>query len=194
VQAFTLEPLQSRRFADAVDTSFQTSVRRIRVRALLTAVAILAIFSAVTLVLWIGAQAVLAGEMTAGELGQFLLYAIFVAGGAASLSEMWGEVQRAAGATERLMELLTAEPRVTAPATPVGFADADGGRIALERVSFTSASRSPPARRSRSSGRRAPANRRCFSCCCVSMTRKPDESSSTASTSAWPGPRSCASV
>jgi ATP-binding cassette subfamily B protein len=141
VQAFTLEPLQSRRFADAVDTSFQTSVRRIRVRALLTAVAILAIFSAVTLVLWIGAQAVLAGEMTAGELGQFLLYAIFVAGGAASLSEMWGEVQRAAGATERLMELLTAEPRVTAPATPVGFAGADGGRIALERVSFTYPSR-----------------------------------------------------
>ncbi len=141
VQAFTLEPLQSKRFADAVEATFTTAVRRIKTRALLTALAILTIFGAITLVLWIGAQAVLANEMTAGELSQFVIYAIFVAGSAASLSEMWGEVQRAAGATERLMELLTAKPSIVPPLNPLRFPTTGNGRITFEAVSFSYPSR-----------------------------------------------------
>jgi ATP-binding cassette subfamily B protein len=141
VQAFTLEKLQSDRFSDAVDDTFSTAIRRIRTRALLTALAILTIFGAITLVLWLGAQAVLAGEMTAGELGQFVMYAIFVAGSAASLSEMWGEVQRAAGATERLMELMSAEPGIVAPLHPTPLPDRGRGEIAFEDVSFSYPSR-----------------------------------------------------
>ena len=141
VQAFTLESLQSERFAAAVDETFTTAIRRIRTRALLTALAILTIFGAITLVLWLGAQAVLADEMTPGELSQFVIYAIFVAGSAASLSEMWGEVQRAAGATERLMELLTAEPNIVPPLNPLSFPETGNGRIAFEAVSFSYPSR-----------------------------------------------------
>lgn len=141
VQAFTLETLQSERFAEAVDDTFVTAIRRIRARALLTALAILTIFGAITLVLWIGAQAVLADEMTAGELSQFVIYAIFVAGSAASLSEMWGEVQRAAGATERLMELLTAEPNIVPPENPLPFPVPPRGHIVFEDVSFSYPSR-----------------------------------------------------
>ncbi|MEE8237635.1 MAG: ABC transporter transmembrane domain-containing protein [Gammaproteobacteria bacterium] len=141
VQAFTLESLQSKRFAAAVDQTFDTAVRRIRIRALLTAIAILTIFGAITLVLWIGAQAVLANEMSAGELSQFVIYAVFVASSAASLSEMWGEVQRAAGATERLMELLAAEPNIVPPKNPLPFPETGNGRIAFESVSFSYPSR-----------------------------------------------------
>ncbi|MEE8542258.1 MAG: ABC transporter transmembrane domain-containing protein [Gammaproteobacteria bacterium] len=141
VQAFTLESLQSKRFAAAVDQTFGTAVRRIRIRALLTAIAILTIFGAITLVLWIGAQAVLADEMSAGELSQFVIYAVFVASSAASLSEMWGEVQRAAGATERLMELLAAEPNIVPPLNPLPFPEAGNGRIVFETVSFSYPSR-----------------------------------------------------
>jgi len=141
VQAFTLESLQSKRFADAVDLTFTTGIRRIRIRALLTAIAILTIFGAITLVLWIGAQAVQADEMSAGELSQFVIYAVFVASSAASLSEMWGEVQRAAGATERLMELLTAEPNIVPPLNPLPFPETGNGRIVFESVSFSYPSR-----------------------------------------------------
>ena len=141
VQALTLETLQIERFAEAVDDTFVTAIRRIRTRALLTALAILTIFGAITLVLWIGAQAVLADEMTAGELSQFVIYTIFVAGSAASLSEMWGEVQRAAGATERLMELMTAEPNIVPPENPLPFPVPPRGHIVFEDVSFSYPSR-----------------------------------------------------
>ena len=141
VQAFTLEDLQSKRFADAVTIAFKTAVRRIRVRALLTATAILFIFGAVTFVLWLGTQSVMAGEMSGGQLGQFLVYAIFAAGSAAGLSEMWGEVQRAAGAMERLVELLETEPKIIAPANPVALPAISEGRISFEAVSFSYPSR-----------------------------------------------------
>ena len=121
VQAFTLEELQSRRYQDAVEDSFTAAVRRTRVRALLTAFGITLIFGGITLVLWIGAHAVLAGEMTGGQLGQFLLYAGLVGTSAAALTEMWGEVQRAAGAMERLSELLHARPNIAAPRASVGY-------------------------------------------------------------------------
>jgi ATP-binding cassette subfamily B protein len=103
--------------------------------------AITGMFSALILVLWIGARAVLAGEMSGGELGQFVLYALFVAMSAAALSETWGEVQRAAGAMERLLELLAAEPQIKAPENPVPFPDHREGRIRFEEVTFSYPSR-----------------------------------------------------
>ena len=141
VQAFTLEKLQSERFADAVKLAFQTAVQRIRVRSLLTGIAILFIFGAITFVLWIGTHSVMRGEMTGGQLGQFLLYAIFVATSAAALSEMWGEVQRAAGAMERLVELLDSKPAIVAPSEPVTLPETSEGRIHLHNVSFRYPSR-----------------------------------------------------
>lgn len=136
VQAYTLESMQTRRFDQHVDRAFETAVSRVKVRALLTAVAALFIFGAITAVLWIGAHDVLQGEMTSGQLGQFLLYAMFVASSAASLSEMWGEMQRAAGAMERLAELMTAEPTIVAPANPVTMPEPGRGQIEFDRVCF----------------------------------------------------------
>ena len=141
VQAFTLEKLQSERFADAVKIAFQTAVQRIRVRSLLTGLAILFIFGAITFVLWIGTHSVMRGEMTGGQLGQFLLYAIFVATSAAALSEMWGEVQRAAGAMERLVELLDSKPAIVAPSEPATLPEVSEGRIRLDNISFRYPSR-----------------------------------------------------
>jgi len=141
VQAFTLEALQSERFTRAVEHAFGAAVRRTRARALLTALGVMLVFGAITFVLWLGAHAVLEGAMTGGELGQFLLYAVFVAGSAAALTEMWGEVQRAAGATERLVELLEAEPAIAPPAEPVELPAQGTGRIAFEAVTFSYPSR-----------------------------------------------------
>lgn len=141
VQAFTLEELQSRRYADSVETAFETAAQRIRVRAVLTAVAILLGFGAITLVLWLGAHAVLAGEMTMGELSQFLLYSLLVGSATVGVSEMWGEFQRAAGAAERLIELLHAEPAIVAPADPVALPEPARGAIRFETVSFSYPSR-----------------------------------------------------
>ena len=97
VQAFTLEELQSERYAQAVENSFTTAIRRTKVRAALTAVGIMLVFAGITYVLWLGAHQVLAGSMTGGQLTQFLFYAGFVGSSAAALTEMWGELQRAAG-------------------------------------------------------------------------------------------------
>ena len=141
VQAFTLEGLLSERFADAVSTSFETAVKRIRARAMLITFAILITFGAVVFVLWLGAQAVIEGTMTPGELGQFLLYSIFVAGSAASLSEMWGELQRGAGAFDRISELLRAEPDICTTPTPVTLPHPLVGRIDIQDLSFNYPSR-----------------------------------------------------
>ena len=136
VQAFTLEEINSRRFGAAVEESFRVAVRRTRVRATLTAVATMLIFGAITFVLWVGAHSVIRGEMTGGELSQFLLYAVYVAVAAASLSEMWGEVQRAAGAMERLIELQRAVPRIVAPPEPLPLPAPGRGAIRFEHVRF----------------------------------------------------------
>ena len=119
VQAFTLEGLHGRRFDDAVEKSFDTAVRRTRVRAWLIALAIMTTFSAVTLVLWLGARSVLHGTMSGGDLAKFLSYAIFMGTAVASLAEMWGELQRASGAMERTVELLGSRPSIVTPAHPV---------------------------------------------------------------------------
>ena len=141
VQAFRLEELQSRRFGEAVETSFGVAIRRTRVRAWLTAIGTMLVFGAITVVLWLGAHEVIAGRMTGGQLGQFVLYAMFVGASAAALTETWGDVQRAAGAMERLSELLQAEPAIRAPATPATLPARTQGRIAFEHVSFRYPSR-----------------------------------------------------
>ena len=141
VQAFTLEKLQTSRYAVAVKESFEAAIRRTRIRSLLSAVAIFSLFGAITFVLWIGARSVLAGQMTGGELGQFLLYALFVSSSAASLSELWGELQRGAGAVERLMELLDTQPAIADPPDPVPMPQPGQGRIQFDDVFFAYPSR-----------------------------------------------------
>jgi ATP-binding cassette subfamily B protein len=136
VQAFTMEELQSQRYGQAVEDSFDTAIRRTRVRATLTAVGITLVFAGITFVLWMGAHQVLAGTMTGGQLLQFLLYAGFVGSSAAALSEMWGEVQRAAGAMERLDELLKARPAIVAPAHPLELPGRVRGCIRFDNVTF----------------------------------------------------------
>ena len=141
VQAFTLEQINTNRFDAAVEDSFGAAVRRTRTRSTLTALATMLVFGAITFVLWMGAHAVVRGEMTGGQLGQFLLYAGYVAIAAASLSEMWGEVQRAAGAMERLIELEHAQPTIQAPAQPVALPVPGRGEINFEKVTFRYPSR-----------------------------------------------------
>jgi ATP-binding cassette subfamily B protein len=141
VQAFTLEELHGRRYDDMVEKSFDTAVQRTRVRAWLIAAAIMTTFSAVTLVLWLGARAVLHGEMTGGDLAKFLSYAIFMGTSVAALSEMWGELQRASGAMERTVELLHSRPSIRIPDHPVALNPAQKGQIGFEHLSFSYPSR-----------------------------------------------------
>ena len=138
VQAYTHEHIEAQRFAATVEHAFSTAMRRIRARSLLTMIAILLIFGAIVFVLWLGAQAVMQGDMTGGKLGQFILYASIVAGAIGALSEVLGEAQRAAGATERLLELMSVQSPITSPATPqaLPFEDAHGARITLQDIQF----------------------------------------------------------
>ena len=142
VQAFTAEELESQRFGGAVESSFRVAIRRIRVRALLTTVATSGVFGALIFVLWVGAKAVLDGELSGGELGQFVLYAIFVGASAAALSEFWGEVQRASGAMERIAELLQVVPAIQSPSEPLILPAVIDGRVSFEAVDFSYPSRS----------------------------------------------------
>ncbi|MEK7736480.1 MAG: ABC transporter transmembrane domain-containing protein, partial [Pseudomonadota bacterium] len=135
VQAFTQEKLETARFDDSVESAFRTALRRISARAVLTAIIIVMVFGAIVLVLWLGAHAVLDGSMSAGLLSQFVLYAVMVASSIGALSEVWGDVQRAAGATERLMELLAARPDILVAAHPVAL-PTPRGEISLEHLSF----------------------------------------------------------
>ncbi len=141
VQSFTLEDLQVGRYAEAVKHSFMTAVRRIRMNAVLIGLAFVLVFCMLTLFLWVGSRAVMAGSMTGGQLGQFLMYAFFVGSSATALSSLWGEIQRAAGAMERLSELLHAEPAIKAPAIPEALPPRVEGRIRFEHVNFSYPSR-----------------------------------------------------
>jgi ATP-binding cassette, subfamily B, bacterial len=136
IQAFTLEDLQSRRYGEAVESGFATAVRRNRVRALMTALGTMLVMAAITFVVWLGAKSVVEGDMTGGQLAQFLLYAAFVSGSAAALIDQWGEVQRAAGETERLVELLQARPAIAAPPDPVALPGRAHGALQLQGVTF----------------------------------------------------------
>ena len=136
VQAFSHETLDKARFATRVEDAFDTAVHRVRNRAVLTAVVIGFIFGAVTIVLWIGGRDVLAGNISPGELSAFVFYAVVVAGSTGALSEVLGDLQRAAGAMDRLMELLSTRPEIAAPANPVPLPTPAVGRIAFEAVTF----------------------------------------------------------
>jgi ATP-binding cassette subfamily B protein len=136
VQAFTHEDLDRAGFAHAVEDSFKAAIKRTKMRAVMTAFVIFLVGSCVVGVLWAGATDVLAGRMTGGELSQFVLYAVLLASGVGALSETWGDVQRAAGATERLMEILATEPSVKTPENPVPLPRPARGAVRFEQVSF----------------------------------------------------------
>ena len=136
VQAFTHETRTRGAFADVTEKSFDAARRRIWTRALMTAIVIFLVFTGIVGVLWIGAWDVRAGAMTPGALIQFVIYAVMVAGSVAALSEIYGELQRAAGATERLVELLTVDDTVRDPAAPRALADPVRGEITFESVGF----------------------------------------------------------
>ena len=136
VQAFTNEKTTRESFATVTEHSFDAARRRIWTRAVMTVIVIFLVFTGVVGVLWIGAHDVRAGTMTAGALVQFVIYSVMVAGGVAALSEIWGELQRAAGATERLVELLQVHDDVQDPSTPVAVKTPVRGEIAFKDVRF----------------------------------------------------------
>ena len=136
VQAFTNEAASQSQFAQMTEASYDAAQRRIKTRALMTIIVIFLVFAGVVGVLWMGARDVRADQMTPGALVQFVIYAVMVAGGVAALSEIWGELQRAAGATERLVELLRTEDTVQDPAAAIALPSPVAGRIAFEDVHF----------------------------------------------------------
>ncbi len=140
VQSYTQEVREAQRFGTAVESAFDTALTRIRARASLTAVVIVFVFAAIVFVLWLGAQAVLAGRMTAGQLSQFILYAVFTAGAVGAIAEVWGDLQRAAGATERLLQLLAARSPVE-QATETTALPARGAGIRFDAIGFSYPSR-----------------------------------------------------
>jgi ATP-binding cassette, subfamily B, bacterial len=143
VQAYTHEAQEAKRFSSSIERAFKSAMARIRARALLTVIAILLVFGAIVFVLWLGAHAVVRGEMSGGELGQFILYAAIVAGALGALSEVIGEAQRAAGAAERLLELLSVRSPIQSPALPelLPPRTANGAALALRQVGFSYPSR-----------------------------------------------------
>jgi len=136
LQAFTNERDAIARFGQAVERAFAAARYSTRARAVLTAIVIFLVFASVVIILWVGAQDVLAARMTAGTLGQFVLYAVFAAGALGELSQVWGEISQAAGAAERLTELLALAPAVTAPARPLALPVPPRGAVALSSVRF----------------------------------------------------------
>ncbi len=141
VQAFGREDFAIARFSGAVDAAFAAAKKRIRARSFMTALLISLIFSGVAGVLWLGARQVVDGAMSHGALAQFVFLAILAASGTAALTEVWGDVQRAAGAARRLVEILDAEPAIRAPANPQSLPDLSrsggpSGEISFENVHF----------------------------------------------------------
>jgi ATP-binding cassette, subfamily B, bacterial len=136
VQAYTQEQSETRRFADRTEASFVTAIRRTRVRAAMTALIITAVMGTIIFVLWVGANQVHDGSMTGGQLASFILYAALVAGGVGTMAEVWGDVMRAAGAAERLLELLHAESAITETATPRSLFQPMRAELRFEQVTF----------------------------------------------------------
>ena len=141
VQAFVHESVDRQRFASRAEEAFTTAVSRIKARALLTAVVIMLVFGAVGLILWIGGHAVIEGSLTAGELSAFIFYAVVVAGSMGAISEVVGDLQRAAGATERLFELLQMSSEIKMPVNPVKLSQPVEGRLELDGTTFSYPSR-----------------------------------------------------
>lgn len=136
IQSLSLEPAQNLRFDGEVSGLLDTAKQRIRSRALLTAIVITLVFGAIITVLWIGGRSVLDGTLTPGALSAFIFYSVITAGAVGAISEVIGDLQRAAGATERLMELLATQPEIAAPAHPVTLPQPLEGRIAFNNLTF----------------------------------------------------------
>jgi len=136
VQSFNREPSAGERFSGAVEAAFEASLQRVRARAAMTALVITLVFGGITMVLWLGARDVLSGAITQGDLAQFVLLSIMAASSVGSLGETWGDVQKAAGAMERIDELLNASPSIAPPADPVPLPEPPKGELAFENVVF----------------------------------------------------------
>jgi ATP-binding cassette, subfamily B, bacterial len=141
VQAYAHEPIDQRAYAHRVEAAFATGVQRIRQRALLIAAVIFLVFVAVGIILWIGGHDVLAGRLSAGQLSAFVFYAVVVATSVGAVSEVVGELQRALGATERLLEILDTPTQIAGPEHPVPLPEPPLGTVALEAVTFAYPSR-----------------------------------------------------
>lgn len=137
VQAFGREKSAITRFGGAVEDAFGVSLTRMRARAFMTAMIIVVMFGGVTLVLWLGAQDVIAGRMSPGALIQFVLLSVFCAGAVGALGESWGDVQKAAGAMERIDELMRSTPAIAAPATPRALPEPAVGEVSMSAVEFS---------------------------------------------------------
>jgi ATP-binding cassette subfamily B protein len=141
MQSFAHENVVAGRFQEAVQRSFDAARDRMKARAGLTAMTVFLTVASIVAVLWYGASAVIAGEMTGGQLSQFIIYALFVAGALGELAEVWGEISQASGAAERLTEILAVVPEIRSPEKPVPMPVPAKGAIAFEGVSFAYASR-----------------------------------------------------
>ncbi len=141
VQAYAHEEIDRRRFVDRVEAAFATARERIRQRALLIATVIVLVFGAVGIILWIGGHDVVAGRLTPGQLSAFVFYAIVVASAAGTISEVIGDVQRAAGATERLFDVLAVAPEVRSPPEPTLLPRPSPATVAFDEVTFCYPSR-----------------------------------------------------
>jgi ATP-binding cassette subfamily B protein len=141
LQAFTNEKLARTRFRDAVERAYDAALYSIRARAMLTAIIIFLAASSVVVVLWVGAQDVLAGRTSAGTLSQFVLFAVFAASALGQLSEVWGELSQASGSAERLSEILGIEPEIKAPANPLPLPSPPRGEVGFDAVRFAYPSR-----------------------------------------------------
>jgi ATP-binding cassette subfamily B protein len=141
VQAFTHEKFERRMFDRFVESSFDIAVRRTRARSMMTAGVIFSAFSSIACVVWVGARDVIAHTMTGGQLVQFIIYAALTGGGVGALSEVWGDLQRAAGASERLMQLLTTKPAILPPLHPKSLPESARGAVAFRNVTFRYPSR-----------------------------------------------------
>jgi ATP-binding cassette, subfamily B, bacterial len=141
LQAFTNEGLARTRFRDAVERAYDAALYSIRARSVLTVIIIFLAGSSVVVVLWVGAQDVLAGHITAGTLSQFVLFAVLAASGLGQLSEVWGELAQASGSAERLSEILRIEPEIKAPANPLPLPSPPRGEVGFDAVRFAYPSR-----------------------------------------------------
>ena len=199
VQAYTGERLANARFGGEVEQAYEAARSSTTARAVLTAIIIFIVFTSVVLILWIGSHDVLTGAISPGRLGQFVLYAAFAAAALGQLSEVWGEVSAASGASERLFEILRVKSADHSAGIAARLAGAGARRRQFRKCQLRLSDaagcawrstafrcRCAPARRSRSSARRAPARARCFICCCGSTIRHPARSRSTACRSGRP--------
>ena len=136
VQAYTHEAIDRALFGKRVEEAFDVAIRRVRVRALMTVIVIVLVFGAVGIILWIGGHDVVAGRLTPGELSAFVIYSVVVAGSVGAISEVIGDLQRAAGATERLFGLLAIESEIRAPAAPKPLPSPAAGALSFDAVRF----------------------------------------------------------